>query len=214
MNENKSIEQDQEMEQAPEEQAQEPAQSDGAEQQQSNSVRPFHLEGILGKRLIATFIDCVLVGVAAVIISLPAFFILPSSPVNLGALANAIVWGLAAAAILLKDTPFQAGPLDGQTPGKKAMGIRVTDMNRNPITMQQSIKRNLIPASGYVLAAISSLLNVIRIPIISGMMGFFIILPLMCISFLAMLFEVYKIYSGEQNRRWGDTLAGTIVSWD
>ncbi|MGM0599163.1 MAG: RDD family protein [Candidatus Rifleibacteriota bacterium] len=211
---NENIEQNQEVKQSAEGQPQEQSQANSVEEQQPDSASAFHLEGILGKRLVATFIDFILVGVAAMIITFPAYFVLPSSPVNLGALASAIVWGLAAAAILLKDTPFQAGPFDGQTPGKKAMGIRVTDMNKKPITSQQSIKRNLIPASGYVLAAISSLLNVIRIPIISGMMGFFIILPLMGISFLAILFEVYKIYSGPQNRRWGDTLAGTIVALD
>jgi uncharacterized RDD family membrane protein YckC len=212
MNENQTTEQNQEVEQPTEGQPQEQAQANDEVEQQTSPG--FHLEGILGKRLVATFIDFVLVGVAAVVISLPAYFILPSTPVNLGALANAIVWGLGAAAILLKDMPFQIGPLDGQSPGKKAMGIRVTDMNKKPITMQQSVKRNLSPASGYVIATISSLLNVIRIPIISGMMGFFIILPLMAISFLAILFEVYKIYSGPQNRRWGDELAGTIVAWD
>lgn len=174
----------------------------------------FHLESILQKRLIATFIDGVIVGVATIFLTLPAMMILPQSPINFAALFGFFVSAAGAAVILIKDMPFQAAGLDSQTPGKKAMNIRVTDMNGDPITMQMSINRNIIPALPMVVGALSNLLNIVHIPIISGLASFFIILPLLMIAFFANIFEIYKIYSGEQNRRWGDTFAGTIVAWE
>jgi uncharacterized RDD family membrane protein YckC len=110
--------------------------------------------------------------------------------------------------------PYEFAGLDGQSPGKKALGIRVTDLNKKPLTMEQSIKRNLIPASAYIIAVVSSLFHAIPIGFIAGLAGFFIILPLLGISFLANIFEVYKMYAAPMNRRWGDMLADTIVTID
>ncbi|GAB4274568.1 MAG: hypothetical protein Kow0029_15040 [Candidatus Rifleibacteriota bacterium] len=182
-------------------------------QSQTNS-QAFYFENILIKRFIATFIDMVLIGVASTILIIPAMLILPKSPINLGALFCFFVFSAATAAILLKDTPFKFAELDGQTPGKKAMNIRVTDLNKKPITMQQSIQRNLIPASGYVIAAISSLINVIPLGPISGILGLFVVLPLLFLCFMANAYELYKIFSDPQHRRWGDQIAGTIVAWE
>ncbi len=181
---------------------------------QAANQQSFNLDGVFGKRLLATFIDMVIIGVGAAVVSLIAAFILPRSPLNFAAIFNLFVFTAAAAAMLLKDMPYEFAGLDGQSPGKKAMGIRVTDLNKKPLTMEQSIKRNLIPASGYMIAVISSLLNAIPIGFIAGLAGFFIVLPLLAISFLANMFEIYKMYASPMNRRWGDTLANTIVTID
>lgn len=185
-----------------------------AEATAADSGPAFHLENILMKRFIATFIDMVLIGVSATILIVPGMWILPKSPVNFGALFGFFVFAAAAGAMLLKDMPYKFAELDGQSPGKKAMNIRVTNLSKEPITMQQSINRNLIPASGYIIAAISSLINVIPLGFITGIAGFFIIVPLLLISMAANLFEIYKIFSGKRNRRWGDQFAETIVSWE
>lgn len=191
------------------------AQTETAQQQPvqdtTASGEKFYFENILMKRFVATFIDMVLVGVAATVMIVPVMMLLGKT---LGALFSFFVFATAAGAILLKDTPFKLGELDGQTPGKKVMNIRVTNLNKQPITMQQSIQRNLIPASGYVIAAVSALINVIPLGFIAGIAGFFIILPLMAISILANLFELYKIFSAQQHRRIGDQMAGTIVAWE
>ncbi len=180
-----------------------------------SSTGQFHLDKILQKRLIATFIDLVIVGVASILLTLPAMIILPSSPVNFAALFSFFVAAAAAGIILVKDMPFRmTDMLDSQTPGKKAMNIRVTDLKGQPITLQMSIHRNIIPALPFVVGGLANLLNVVQIPVVSGLATFFIILPLMAVAVLANIFEIYKIFSGERNRRWGDEFAGTIVAWE
>ncbi len=172
------------------------------------------LQKLIFKRFIGTFIDVVMVSVPAVIITLPAFFLLPQKPLNLAALFNCLVFLAAGVAILIKDTPFQFGPLDGQTPGKKAMNIRVTTLVDRPITMAMSIRRNIIPAMPLLVSAISAAIYIIPIPFISEIASLIIVLPLFLISLAANIFEIYKIQTGEQNRRWGDTFAGTVVKHD
>lgn len=184
------------------------------EQNTTQNQGNFCFDNILVKRLLATFIDMVIVGVAAVLLALPAMFVLPSRPVNLGMLFSFIVYVAAAAIILVKDMPFEFMGLDGQTPGKKAMNIRVTDLNKEPITMEKSIKRNIVPASGYIVSALSALLNVVHIPFITGLASLFVIVPLFLVCMCALIYEVYQIYSDPMHRRWGDNLAGTVVSWE
>lgn len=191
-------------------------QNDGTQesvQNKSSSAPQFYFENILMKRFIATFIDLVLVGTAATLILVPAMMMLPRM---FAALFAFFVFATAAVAILLKDMPYKISfaELDGQSPGKKAMNIRVTDLNKNPITMQQSIQRNLIPASGYVIAAVSSLIHIIPFDFLTGIAGLFIITPLMLISLIANLVEIYKIFSAPQHRRIGDQMANTIVAWE
>lgn len=52
------------------------------------------------------------------------------------------------------------------------------------------------------------------IPIIGIVGTLLIVMPLMLITFVANCYEIYRIYSGERNRRWGDEFAGTIVAWE
>ncbi len=172
------------------------------------------LQKLIFKRFIGTFIDMVMITVPAIIITLPAFFLLPQKPVNLAALFNFLVFLAAGIVMLIKDMPFQLGPLEGQTPGKKAMNIRVTDLTGRPITMMMSVRRNIIPALPLLVSAVSAGIYIIPIPVISELASLIIVMPLFLISLFTNLFEIYKIQTGEQNRRWGDTFAGTIVKHD
>lgn len=169
----------------------------------------FHLDQILQKRLLATFIDLVLVGVLSSILIFIAVFLLPNF---LSSIFSFFVFMASAVVVLVKDMPYKIGELDGQTPGKKAMNIRVTDLQGNPITLKQSIQRNAILAMPYVVSALGSLFAMI--PIIGIVGTLLIVMPLMLITFVANCYEIYRIYSGERNRRWGDEFAGTIVAWE
>lgn len=172
------------------------------------------LQKLIFKRFIGTFIDMVMISVPAIIITLPAFFLLPQKPVNLAALFNFLVFLAAGAIMLIKDMPFQLGPLEGQTPGKKAMNIRVTDLAGRPITLIMSVRRNIIPSLPLLVSAISAAIYIIPIPVISELASIFIVMPLFLVSLAANIFEIYKIHTGDQNRRWGDVFAGTMVKHD
>lgn len=172
------------------------------------------LETIIVKRFIGTFIDLVMIMASVVIITLPALFILPHKPVNLAALFNCIIFLVATALVLIKDTPFQFAVLDGRTPGKKAMNTRVTTPDDKPITLMMSIRRNIIPATMFLVSALSSLIYVVRIPYVTEIASLVIIIPLFLLSLVANLFELFKIYTSPGNCRWGDEFAGTIVKLD
>lgn len=172
------------------------------------------LQKLIFKRFIGTFIDMVMITVPAIIVTLPAFFLLPQKPVNLAALFNFLVFLAAGAIMLIKDMPFQLGPLEGQTPGKKAMNIRVTDLAGRPITLMMSVRRNIIPSLPLLVSAISAAIYIIPIPVISELASLFIVMPLFLVSLAANIFEIYKIHTGDQNRRWGDVFAGTMVKHD
>lgn len=172
------------------------------------------LQRLVFKRFIATFIDMVMICVPAIIIMLPAMFALPQKPVNFSALFNCVIFLVVALIMLLKDSHYQIGPLDGQSIGKKAMNIRVTDLAGKPITAMMSIRRNIIPALPLLVSAISAALHIVQIPVISKFLGVAVILPLFLVALVANIYELYKIQTGEQNRRWGDELAGTLVRHD
>lgn len=174
----------------------------------------FHLEDIFTKRLIAGFIDGVIIGASATILLLPGMIFLPKTPVNIASVYGFFVFATAAVLMLIKDMPYKFWELENQTPGKKVMNIKVTDLQGNPITAEMSIKRNFLPAVPFIVSAISMLFTVVHIPIITPIIGFVVFLPMSMLAFVAIVFEVYKIYAGERNRRFGDTMAGTIVSWE
>ncbi|HMM60658.1 MAG TPA: hypothetical protein PKC25_11090, partial [Candidatus Rifleibacterium sp.] len=73
---------------------------------------------------------------------------------------------------------------------------------------------NIIPALPLLVSAVSAGIYIIPIPVISELASIFIVLPLFLVSLAANLFEIYKIHTGDQNRRWGDTFAGTMVKHD
>lgn len=172
------------------------------------------LQKLIFKRFIGTFIDMVMISFPVLIITLPAFLVLPQKPVNLFAMFQFLIFLVAAVVMLIKDMPFQLGPLEGQTPGKKAMNIRVTDLAGRPITLMMSIRRNIIPALPLLVTAVLLATYIIPIRTIAELARLFIVMPLFLVSLAANIFEIYKIHTGDQNRRWGDVFAGTMVKHD
>ena len=183
-------------------------------EQQPAGQPSFHLDDIFAKRLIAGFIDGVIIGAAATILLLPGMIFLPKSPVNIASVYGFFVFTAAAVLMLIKDMPYKFWELDNQTPGKKVMHIKVTDLQGNPISMGMSMKRNFLPAVPFMVSAISMLFTVIHIPFITPIIGFVVFLPMSMLAVIAVIFEIVRIYLGERHRRFGDTMAGTIVSWE
>jgi uncharacterized RDD family membrane protein YckC len=109
-----------------------------------------------------------------------------------------IGWAVAAGFYLLRDTL-----LEGQSPGKKLMKLQAVNAKTGAkLTQEESIKRNLVPASGYVVALITLL-----------PLGWLLSIPASLALLAASLYEIWIWYNDrdKEGRRWGDQLAGTIV---
>lgn len=163
------------------------------------------------KRLMAAFVDSVTVGAACTFVMLPvALLPLPGILVNLLIILIIMFFGFV---ILMKDSPYCiANVLDKQSPGKKVMGIRVWSANKSdPITAEQSIKRNLVFVTPYVW--LLSVMIVRLVPI--AFLREILVYALSGGGFLLMLgafgFEIFMMTKDPEGRRWGDKQAGTIV---
>lgn len=180
----------------------------------SSSSPVFHLDGIFSKRFVATIIDSVLIGVATIILSVIGHILPDTKLIHLSSLWSSLVFVAAGIVFMAKDGPIQFAGLNGQTPGKKVMGIRVTDLEKKPISFAISMKRNLVLAIPYFLSAIIALLGVISIPLISSLVTLFLFATSSLVGFIIYAYEIFMIYSGERHRRSGDVSANTIVSWE
>ncbi len=85
--------------------------------------------------------------------------------------------------------------------GKKVMKLDVVRLDGKPMDLETSVKRNWMFGFG----AASSIL--IYIPIL----GWLLILVGGPIALCLGLYECYKVLTDKEGRRWGDTLAGTMV---
>lgn len=143
------------------------------------------------KRLGAVLIDGILIAIAARIIASIAAMVIG------GYLAMA-VWGLAALALYsLRDVA-----IEGRSPGKKLLGLRVVTAGGGPITANESIRRNLTLSFGCVAGV------VMIVPILG-----WIAAPLIGLAAAAVgLYECYLVFSNKP--RIGDNLAGTHVVAD
>lgn len=167
---------------------------------------------MLKKRLMACFIDCVLIGSVAIILHIPIRLVLPS---YLLPIISSMIFLFAGFIILAKDGPtWFIEVLRGQSPGKKAVGLIVTKLDgKTNITFQESIVRNIPIAVPYVFACITQVVSQVAsfVPILGG----FIILGIAAVGFLVsnaiILFEVYMMYKDPDGRRWGDHKAVTKV---
>jgi len=109
-----------------------------------------------------------------------------------------IGWAVAAGFYLLRDTL-----LDGQSPGKKIMKLQAVNAKTGAkVTQEESIKRNMVPAAGYLLAILNYL-----------PLGWILSIPASLALLAASLYEIWIWYNDrdKEGRRWGDQLAGTIV---
>jgi uncharacterized RDD family membrane protein YckC len=142
----------------------------------------------IGKRFIAALIDAI----PAVLVG----FVLGMIPILGG-----IIGGLAAGAWWLVRDGLDLEFADRRSPGKKLLKLRPVRLDGQPLTLEDSIKRNLPLAAycvGYLLWVVPVLGHIISIPIflIGGLVG---------------LIEAVFVLSDADGRRMGDKLAGTRV---
>jgi len=165
----------------------------------------------LKKRLMAAFVDSVFVGAASMFVMLPlAFLPLPSIIINLLTMLVMAFFGFV---MLMKDSPYRiVDVLDKQSPGKKVMGIRVWSGNKSdPITAEQSIRRNLVFALPYAWMIVVLAMRLIPIAFIRDILIFGISAGGFLLVLVAYGFEIYMMAKDLEGRRWGDRQANTIV---
>lgn len=166
------------------------------------------------RRLMAAFVDCVCAGAACMFTMLPLSFLpLPGIVINLLVMLVMAFFGFV---MLMKDSPYRiADLLDRQSPGKKVMGIRVWAANKSdPISGEQSIKRNLVFAVPYLWMVVVLAMRLVPVEFIRNILvytfsglGFLFVLA-------AFGFEIFMMSKDPEGRRWGDKKADTIVLMD
>ncbi|MBF0501836.1 MAG: RDD family protein [Candidatus Riflebacteria bacterium] len=163
------------------------------------------------RRFLAAFIDSVFVGAVCILLHIP-WKILPLPGIVFQALSimTFLCGGLI---ILLKDGPYTLGILDGQSPGKQQMRLRVTKLDgKTPADWKDSVARNLPLALPYFWSSGLVILQMLPIP---GFINWFIMLIAGLGGMIAVTavvaYESWMIYKDPENRRWGDHKAVTRV---
>jgi len=173
--------------------------------------------GLPAKRIIACFIDMVMITVPFAFLS--AFFSLPFFPLPgfIKVIITSAMMLAAGACVLLKDGPYEVAVvgLAKQSIGKKALGLRVTklDGTTSP-TWKESIQRNFPLAIPYCLSALVLLINIIPIPLITWLMNLILGVSIFIVSLGIAGFEAYNLFKDPDVLRWGDRQAGTMVMLD
>jgi len=91
--------------------------------------------------------------------------------------------------------------MDGRSIGKKLMKLKVLRHDGSPMDMATSVRRN------WPLALGSLAQGLLILPVIG-----WVLLPFAVIAgALLALYEVYRVVTDPEGRRWGDALAGTQV---
>lgn len=166
------------------------------------------------RRLMAAFVDCVCVGAVSTFVMLPiALLPLPGIVINLLIILIMAFFGFV---MLMKDSPYRiAELLDRQTPGKKVMGIRVWAINKtDPISAEQSIKRNLVFAAPYLWMVSVMLMRLIPIVFLRDILVYTVAAGGFLVVLVAFGFEIFMMSKDPEGRRWGDKQAGTVVLGD
>lgn len=144
----------------------------------------------LAKRVIAAFIDFLVIGMVVGVLNVVFALVLG----RLGMLAV----GLAGtAAVLLRDVALQ-----GRSLGKKLMGLNVANAAGGQITAEQSVKRNSTLCLGMLSMAVRA------IPVVGLPVSMLVSLA----GFAAAVYELYLVATGKP--RLGDQIAGTHVVVD
>jgi uncharacterized RDD family membrane protein YckC len=165
------------------------------------------------KRLAAGAMDLILFGSVCMFLHVPLYWlngmIFGGSAVILS-FSSAILFLFFAFLIAAKDGPtWFIAPLQGQSPGKKAIGLIATKTDgRTNISWEESIKRNSPLCLPYLVAVACQFFRMV--PFISGFLLIIAMLGLLVSSAIIAL-EVLLIYKDPEGRRWGDKLAGTTV---
>jgi uncharacterized RDD family membrane protein YckC len=139
------------------------------------------------KRGIALFVDNVIAFVVCMVVSIPFAIVLGGLGVLVGGAAGAAV-------MLARDVLLQ-----GQSPGKKIMGIAAVTNSGAPLSLIDSAKRNSTLSLGLVSYAARG------IPFVGWALGGLLGLAAFCVG-------VYELYLVATNQtRLGDNLAQTHV---
>jgi len=112
-----------------------------------------------------------------------------------------LVGSIAGAAYMLLRDGLELDFMDGRSIGKKVMKLRPVTNDGSKMTIEKSIKRNWM----FALGAFNGIL--LFIPIL----GWLLILILSIAGLLIGLFEVFKVLTDAEGRRFGDSMAGTKV---
>lgn len=111
------------------------------------------------------------------------------------------IGGLVGAAYMVVRDGLELEFMDRRSIGKKLIGLRPVRLDGRPMDIETSIRRNWM----WGIGAITSLL--FYIPILGWMLIPFVSLVALAIG----LFEIYKVVTDEEGRRWGDSMADTKV---
>jgi uncharacterized RDD family membrane protein YckC len=98
--------------------------------------------------------------------------------------------------------------------GKKLMKIRVVRDGGAPITVMDSVKRNMLFAPGLAIALLGAVLSLI--PLVGCLMQCLLWGPRLLAGLFALCavgWEIYQIVSQPEGIRQGDKMAGTRVTW-
>ena len=165
------------------------------------------------KRLAAGGLDLVLFGSTCIFLHVPLYWfnswIFGGSAVILSSLSS-LLFLFFAFLIAAKDGPtWFIAPLQGQSPGKKAIGLIVTKPDgRTNISWEESIKRNSPFCLPYLTGVMCQVFRLV--PFISGFLLIFAMLGLL-VAVAIIALEVLLIYKDPEMRRWGDKFADTVV---
>lgn len=144
------------------------------------------------KRFLALFIDGIIAGILYGVLSAIVSSIVPGNILT-KIWIGALVGGLVAGAYILVRDGLDIDFMKGRSLGKKIMKLRPVRLDGGPMTLETSIKRNWTLSLGYLGA----------IPVVGWVLG---------LASLGLgVYEIYKVLTDPQGRRWGDELAGTKV---
>lgn len=141
-----------------------------------------------GKRFLAKFID----GIIAALVYWVVALVVP------GWFTGALLGGLAAAAYLLVSDGLDVDFMKRRSFGKQMMGLTVRRLDGRPMDIETSARRNWMFVVGYLSQAFT-----FRAP---GLATLFSVA-----AFGLFAYEVYRVVTSDDGRRWGDDLAETEV---
>lgn len=112
-----------------------------------------------------------------------------------------VLGGFAAAAYWLVRDGLDVEVMDRRSLGKRVMGLRPVRLDGAPMDVATSARRNWMFAIGGAVSVLAF------IPIV----GWLLMVPVALVALALSLYEIYKVLTDDEGRRWGDRQAGTKV---